>query len=165
MWHCLCTRFYNIFSISFAYETDLSFSLCRFAVVDHFVRFYFIGPSSGIYTALPKAMEVKNDESSGMCFGKFGVNRVSCVYPFQTFNPSVSLTDFPFYFVGFFSNHTQSTTCPMDSQTSYTESALRNIGIKFYIPCCDLCGVVSNIYSFFRSNVKPLLSNCFTSCE
>lgn len=62
----------------------------------HYSTVVNTGPSSGIYTALPKAMEVKNDESSG-----------------------------------FFSNHTQSTTCPVDSQTSYTESAPRNIGADY----------------------------------
>lgn len=62
----------------------------------HYSTFVNTDPASAIYTALPNAMEVKNDESSE-----------------------------------FISNHTQSTTCPMDSQSSYTEPASQTIGADY----------------------------------
>lgn len=95
LWQCLCSRFYNIFCISFAYETVLS----RFAVFILFVIYVVVslaGPVSAIYTTLPSTMEVKNEESSGMYIRNFVLNRVSCLCLFQTFNPSASHTDIRF---------------------------------------------------------------------
>lgn len=70
-----------------------------------------------------------------------------------------------FYFAGFISNLTQSTTCPLDSRTSYTHTSSQTTGKRIEIPFGDLlpCIVMLNFNCFIQPSSESLFPDYFTS--
>ena len=70
---------------------------------------------------------------------------------------------YSFYFAGFISNLTQSTTCALDSRTSNTRPASQTLGKKFRIPFFDLllCFVLWDISLFRATGMRGLCYRAF----
>lgn len=91
---------------------------------------------------------------------KFRCYNVSVFVRFSRHHPSALLTNYSFRFTGFVSNPTLSTTCQLDSRTSYSLSSSQTTGTRIEIFFCDLllCIVILDFNCFIRPVTDSFIS-------